>query len=104
ETLKEQKQDQILDALRVALRSHAPGNLRYTIPAIVDANDEVVILPSLGLKVVETDHWAWTMQYRIRYKRVVLPNLVKDEVVVALPERKMIAVGGSHGQEEEDLG
>ncbi|KAL8701980.1 MAG: hypothetical protein Q9201_004626 [Fulgogasparrea decipioides] len=101
ETLKEQKQDQILKALKVALRSHAPGNLRYTIPAIVDANDEVVILPSLGLKVIGTDHWAWTMQYRIRYKRVVLPNLVKDEVVVALPEREMIAIGGSHGQEKE---
>lgn len=50
--LNDQKQDQVWNTLLHALELHAKYDSRYTLPVIVDANDAVVVFPTLGLNVL----------------------------------------------------
>ncbi|KAL8788019.1 MAG: hypothetical protein Q9213_001911 [Squamulea squamosa] len=70
--------------LRKALKAAAPGLSRFTLPAIVDENDEVLVLPTLGFEVKDS-----TIEWRIRYRRVTFPDKIKKEVVIALPEKEL---------------
>ena len=70
--------------LRGTLRAAAPGSLRFTLPAIVDEDDNVLVLPTLGFES-ESLGFEW----RIRYRRVIFPENIKKEVVIALPEKEL---------------
>ncbi|KAL8769485.1 MAG: hypothetical protein Q9209_004546 [Squamulea sp. 1 TL-2023] len=70
--------------LRKALKAAAPGLSRFTLPAIIDENDDVLVLPTLGFEVE-----GLTIDWRIRYRRVTFPDNIKMEVVIALPEKEL---------------
>ncbi|KAL8993273.1 MAG: hypothetical protein Q9169_006472 [Polycauliona sp. 2 TL-2023] len=68
--------------LQKLLKESAPGSLRFTLPAILDANDEVLILPTLNFSIPNLN-----IEYRIRYRRITLPDNITPEAVIALPEK-----------------
>ncbi|KAL8759982.1 MAG: hypothetical protein Q9199_000358 [Rusavskia elegans] len=73
--------------LRKLMREAAPGLLRFTLPAIVDGEDKVLVLPTLGFEVD-----GLTIEWRIRYRRVIFPDNIKKEAVIALPEKEFECV------------
>ena len=86
-----QNKDRAWGILQGTLEKCAPGDRRYTLPVIADEDDGVLALPTFGLGLVTRDHWARGLRYETRYKQVVLPDGVRDEVVTSLPESN---VGG----------
>ncbi|KAL8732467.1 MAG: hypothetical protein Q9166_002680 [cf. Caloplaca sp. 2 TL-2023] len=85
-------------SLQQALRVAAPGLLRFTIPAIVDGNDNVLILPTLNFEVEET-----AVQWRIRYRRVIFPDNIETGSVMALPEKELKGVRSTMLSNEERI-
>ncbi|KAL8671538.1 MAG: hypothetical protein Q9168_003965 [Polycauliona sp. 1 TL-2023] len=78
--------------LQTVLKEAAPGRLRYTLPAIVDHNDNVLVLPTLNF---ETHHdLQQKIEWRIRYRRVVFPDKIDQNpnAVIALPEKELQTV------------
>ncbi|KAL8928093.1 MAG: hypothetical protein Q9172_001080 [Xanthocarpia lactea] len=71
--------------LQGTLRAAAPGSLRFTLPAIVDEDDNVLVLPTLGFEFESLG-----IEWRIRYRRVVFPDNIKEEAVIALPEKELM--------------
>ncbi|KAL8861746.1 MAG: hypothetical protein Q9178_001947 [Gyalolechia marmorata] len=62
--------------LRGILRAAAPGSLRFTLPAIVDEDDNVLVLPTLGFEFESLG-----IEWRIRYRRVMFPDNIKEEAL-----------------------
>ncbi|KAI4222889.1 MAG: hypothetical protein L6R36_005822 [Xanthoria steineri] len=74
--------------LQMLLKEAAPGFSRFTLPAIVDDEDNVLVLPTLGFEV----DGPTIIEWRIRYRRVAFPDSIKKEAVIALPERELMCV------------
>ena len=58
-----------LEGFRLALKQHAPGKIRYTLPVIVDKEDQVLALPTLGFRVDEISaekkqRFVWQVRYQ----------------------------------------
>ena len=70
--------------LQKLLKEAAPGLSRFTLPAIVDDEDNVLILPTLDFEVK-----GLTIEWRVRYRRVIFPDNIKREAVKALPEKEL---------------
>ncbi|KAL8859925.1 MAG: hypothetical protein Q9198_010604, partial [Flavoplaca austrocitrina] len=70
--------------LQKLLKEAAPGLSRFTLPAIVDDEDNVVVLPTLDFEVE-----GLTIEWRVRYRRVIFPDNIKREAVKALPEKEL---------------
>ncbi|KAL8654163.1 MAG: hypothetical protein Q9210_001679 [Variospora velana] len=74
--------------LKKTLRSVGPPHVRYTLPAIADEEGNVLALPTVGfvsqglLGVCEERRPKW----RVRFKKVVFPESVREERVVKLDE------------------
>lgn len=83
--LKENRQYRLHKFLSRAVQFHAPGRTRYTMPAIVSAEGDVLALPTLGIDT-QSQWRPQPLKYRIRYKKVILPASVTDDAVVALNE------------------
>ncbi|KAL8656258.1 MAG: hypothetical protein Q9226_002724 [Calogaya cf. arnoldii] len=75
--------------LRNSLRRAAPGSLRFTLPAIVDDEDNVLVLPSLRFEIE-----GLAIEWRIRYRRVTFPDKIERESIIALPEKEFKSVRG----------
>ncbi|KAI4256075.1 MAG: hypothetical protein LQ352_002265 [Teloschistes flavicans] len=82
--LKEKRQYSLKKFLSRAIQFHAPGSTRHTLPAIVDADDDVLALPTLG---IDTQWRRQSLNYRIRYRKVILPGSVTEDAVMALSDR-----------------
>ncbi|KAL8722128.1 MAG: hypothetical protein Q9225_001321 [Loekoesia sp. 1 TL-2023] len=96
-----------LDKLEKTLKPIRPPRVRHTLPAIVDDEDNVLALPTLGLKIgiprakalgikAEAPRW------RVRYKKVVFPDHVKSERIVGLKEEKLEGVKPALARVEEE--
>ncbi|KAL9013278.1 MAG: hypothetical protein Q9173_002016 [Seirophora scorigena] len=73
--------DKLLPRLKKALRSLGPPHVRYTLPAIVDGEDRVLALPTVDFvsptfRALAEDR---RPRWRVRYKRVVFPKMVREE-------------------------
>ncbi|KAL8641502.1 MAG: hypothetical protein Q9228_001692 [Teloschistes exilis] len=79
--IEERRQYRLKKSLSRALPFHAPGRTRYTMPAIIGADGDVLALPTLG---IDTQSEPQLLRYWIRYKKVILPGSVTDDAVVAL--------------------
>lgn len=87
--------DKLSARLKKTLRSLGPPHVRYTLPAIVDAEDRVLALPTVGFVSLTFRALAEDRRprWRVRYKRVVFPEMVRAERVVRLREGNMDGVG-----------
>ncbi|KAL8955979.1 MAG: hypothetical protein Q9193_006353, partial [Seirophora villosa] len=88
------KGEKLPPRLKHALRSLGPAHVRYTLPAIVDGEDRVLALPTVGFVSLTFRALAEDRRprWRVRYKRVVLPEMVREERVVRLGEGDMDGV------------
>ncbi|KAI4199603.1 MAG: hypothetical protein LQ348_001856 [Seirophora lacunosa] len=86
--------DKLSPRLKKALRSLGPPHVRYTLPAIVDGEDRVLALPTVGFASLTFRALAEDRRprWRVRYKRVVFPEMVREERVVRLGEWNMDGV------------
>ncbi|KAL8853257.1 MAG: hypothetical protein Q9221_001868 [Calogaya cf. arnoldii] len=75
--------------LQNSLRRAAPGSLRFTLPAIVDDEDNVLVLPSLRFEIE-----GLAIEWRIRYRRVTFPDKIERESIIAMPEKEFRTVKG----------
>ncbi|KAL9584390.1 MAG: hypothetical protein Q9212_002149 [Teloschistes hypoglaucus] len=73
--------------LKQFLSRVAPDRTRYTMPAIVSADGDVLALPTLG---IDNEWKPQLLKYQIRYKKVKLPGSVTDDAVVALPSGQQV--------------
>ena len=91
-----QKMEKTLKAIR-------PPHVRYTLPALVDEEDNVLALPSIGFKLPDSHSKAphakdSTLQWRIRYKKIVLPSSVKEDRIIALKDEQIKGVRPALGR------
>ncbi|KAL8940441.1 MAG: hypothetical protein Q9216_002811 [Gyalolechia sp. 2 TL-2023] len=77
-----------------------PPHVRHTIPAIVDDEDNCLALPTLSFRVPyprgsgkSTRDEARALRWRVRYKRVVFPDRVREENITAPKDKKLEGVG-----------
>jgi tRNA(Ile)-lysidine synthase len=91
--------------LENTLRLLAPGDVRYTLPVIVDSNDRLLALPSLGISSPWADD---IMKYEIRYKSI--PNYLrvayerKFQAKEVTETKSKEAVGARDSLREVDIG
>ncbi|KAL8681607.1 MAG: hypothetical protein Q9186_002276 [Xanthomendoza sp. 1 TL-2023] len=70
--------------LQEALTAAAPGSSRYILPAIIDEEGKILVLPTLNFEVEES-----ALQWRIRYRRVTFPAKIRKDAVIGLPEKEL---------------
>ncbi|KAL8798049.1 MAG: hypothetical protein Q9182_007002 [Xanthomendoza sp. 2 TL-2023] len=73
--------------LQTALRVVAPGSSRFTLPAIIDEMDNVLVLPTLNFEAEKS-----ALQWRVRYRQVTFPRKLRKMAVIALPEKELTGV------------
>lgn len=80
--------------LKETLKAIGPLRVRHTLPAIVDKEDNVLALPTLDLAFLTlysngSDSKSLNPRWRVRFKKVVLPDHVKHERILALKDEKI---------------
>lgn len=74
-----------------------PPHVRHTIPAVMDDKGNCLALPTLDFRVPvsgsdKSARKALTLKWHVRYKRVVFPDHVKHERIIALKEERLEGV------------
>lgn len=92
--LKANGDTESLKLLETSLEAIGPPHVRYTIPAIVDDEGNILALPTLHFRVsvspseVQTRK-ASSLKWHVRYKRVVFPNSVRQDRIIALKDERL---------------
>ncbi|KAL9005883.1 MAG: hypothetical protein Q9188_001345 [Gyalolechia gomerana] len=95
--LKANRYTESLTALEKAIKAMGPPHVRHTIPAMMDDEDNCLALPTLDFRVpkpqsTNSSSEAPALIWRVRYKKVVFPDNVTKERIVALKDEKLEGV------------
>lgn len=86
----------LVKELKKMLNSAGGPRVHHTLPALVDEEDNVLALPTfdLGFPALDSISEVGSLRprCRVRFKRVVLPDHVKDERIIALKDEKLEGV------------